>query len=90
MAKAAAQDRLVGSVSRSRREELRVSVRQANGVKWLDIRVYYESESGTMLPSPRGVSLSPNEWTQLRDILQRLHREKGGAPVPETPRPLGR
>jgi hypothetical protein len=85
MARAAVQDTVIGAVVRQRREELRVSVRQANGVKWLDIRVYYEAEDGSMRPSPRGVSLSPTEWKELRAVLQRLHQEKAGQPGARTP-----
>jgi hypothetical protein len=78
MAKRAVQDTVIGTVVRQRREELRVAVRQSNGVKWLDIRVYYEAEDGVMRPSQRGVSLSPKEYTELRQVLQKLRREKDG------------
>jgi hypothetical protein len=84
-ARAAPQDTLIGSVSRQRREEIRVSVRQVKGVKWLDLRIFYEDETGTMRPSQRGVSLSPQEWKNLREILGKLHREKEGRPSAATP-----
>ena len=75
MAKSAAQDQLIGAVSRSRREELRVSVRRANGKRILDIRVFVENDLGTMIPTARGVSLSSDQWIQLRGILQRLKQD---------------
>ena len=75
MAKSAAQDQLIGAVSRSRREELRVSVRRANGKRILDIRVFIENDLGTMIPTARGVSLSSDQWIQLRGILQRLKQD---------------
>jgi hypothetical protein len=78
MAKAAGPDRLIGAVSRQKREEIRVTVRNVGGTKWLDLRIYYESETGEMKPSQRGISLSPNEWKQLRQVLQTLHAEKAG------------
>jgi Transcriptional Coactivator p15 (PC4) len=78
MAKPAAQDRLIGAVERTRREELRVSVRTCKGAKWLDLRVYYEAPDGSMQPSARGVTLSEQDWKQLRVILQQL---KGGQPA---------
>jgi transcriptional coactivator p15 (PC4) len=80
MAKAAVQDTVIGTVVRQRREELRVSVRRANGVRWLDIRVFYEAEDGSMRASPRGVSLSPTEWKELRKVLMNLRQEKAGGP----------
>lgn len=72
---AAGQDTVIGTVSRTRREELRVSVRRANGKRILDIRVFVENDLGTMIPTARGVSLSSEHWIQLRGILQRLKRD---------------
>jgi Transcriptional Coactivator p15 (PC4) len=73
--RAAPQDTLIGSVSRQRREEIRVSVRRSAGLKWLDLRIYYEDETGTMRPSQRGVSISPKDWVKLREILGKLQKE---------------
>ena len=85
MAKGAAADTLIGTVSRTRREEIRVSIRKSNGVKWLDLRIFYESETGEMRPSQRGVSLSPNEWKALKVVLGKLRSEKGGQVGAATP-----
>jgi len=83
--RAAPQDTLIGTVSRQRREEIRVSIRQAQGVKWLDLRVYYEDETGAMRPSQRGVSLSSAEWKSLREILGKLKSGRSDADTPERP-----
>jgi hypothetical protein len=45
-AKAQAADTLIGTVSRVKREEIRVTVRQSQGKKWLDLRIFYEDETG--------------------------------------------
>jgi hypothetical protein len=78
MAKAATQDTVIGALGRTKREELRVTLRKSNGVTWLDLRIYYQSESGQMLPSQRGISVSGKELQQLRTILQKLYRERDG------------
>jgi hypothetical protein len=77
MAKAAVQETVIGAVIRQRREELRVSVRHANSRKMLDIRVWVEDELGRMIPTGRGVSLSPTEYTELRKVLATLRRKDG-------------
>ena len=71
------QDQLIGTVARVKREEVRVNVRTQGGMKWLDIRVYYQSETGEMRPSQRGVSLSPEEWKSLRQVLGKLLGKSG-------------
>jgi Transcriptional Coactivator p15 (PC4) len=84
MVKAAVHETVIGTVARVRKEQIRVSVRTSKGVKWLDIRVYYEAEDGSMRPSQRGVSLSPTEYTELRQVLQKLRREKDDRPAAAT------
>jgi Transcriptional Coactivator p15 (PC4) len=86
MAKAAAQDVVIGAVERTkRREEIRVSVRHGQHGKVLDLRIWIEDPiSGKMIPTPRGMALNPSEWTQLKAVLGKL--KKGGqAGVDKTP-----
>jgi Transcriptional Coactivator p15 (PC4) len=81
-ARQATKDEVIGAVSRMKREEIRVSVRRSAGMKWLDLRIYYEDETGAMRPSQRGVSISPKDWVKLREILGKLQKEgrsEGGA-----------
>jgi Transcriptional Coactivator p15 (PC4) len=88
MAKSAASEQVIGAVERTRREELRVSIRRANGKRILDIRVFVQDEFGKMIPTARGVLLSSDQWKQLREILMRLNQERGGAGDARTsPRP---
>jgi hypothetical protein len=81
------EDVVIGTVERQKREQIRVSVRKQGGVKWLDIRIYYEAETGDMRPSQRGVSLSSDEWKKLREVLQRLHQKDGRADVGASTQP---
>jgi Transcriptional Coactivator p15 (PC4) len=74
----AGQDTVIGRVVRQRREEVRVTVRRANGRKLLDVRIWIENELGQLIPTPRGVSLRPAEWTTLRQVLDGLKNRKGG------------
>jgi Transcriptional Coactivator p15 (PC4) len=81
----AVQDQLIGTVARQKREEIRVTVRKVGNTRWLDLRIYYEAETGDMRPSQRGVSLSPKEWIGLRKILQQLKDGKPEAATPSLP-----
>jgi hypothetical protein len=76
-------DTVIGAFQRQRVEQVRVSVRKINGVKVLDMRVYYQDEGGAWKPSPRGFTLTRQEWPKLRDCLVKLSKalkdERGGA-----------
>src|SRR5688572_17036362 len=85
MAKGTTQDTVFGTVVRQRREELRVSVRRANGRKILDIRVFVEDDLGRMIPTARGVSLSEHDWKELRQVLAQLTGGRTGADTPAQP-----
>jgi hypothetical protein len=78
-------DQVLGSEGRQRREEIRVSVRRAHGRKMLDIRVFVETELGEMIPTPRGVSLTEEDWKSLRQVLAQLTGGRAGAVTPAQP-----
>jgi hypothetical protein len=78
-------DQVLGTVTRQRREEIRVSVRRAHGKKMLDIRVFVETELGEMIPTPRGVSLTEEDWKELRQVLAQLKSGHAGADTPARP-----
>jgi|SRR5215475_10356622 len=84
-ASAAGGDVLVGAVVRQRKEEIRATIRTVGTTRWLDLRIFFEDETGTMRPSQRGLSLSPSEWSQLKEILQRLKSERDGRPSVSAP-----
>jgi hypothetical protein len=84
---AAPQDTVKGAVDLERRQQIRVSVRTRGTVKLLDLRIWIE-EGGAWIPTGRGFALEPKEWTQLKRVLETLHREKDGrGAVDATPRP---
>jgi hypothetical protein len=71
-------DTIIGTVSRQRNEEIRVSIRRSQGKKVLDIRIWVQDDLGKMIPTGRGVSLSRHDWTKLRQVLEKLVRERVG------------
>ena len=72
-------DEILGSIHRTKREEVRITLRKSEGKTWLDLRCYFQSETGSMVPTARGISLSGRELTQLRQILDKLYGDpKGG------------
>ncbi|XP_076875917.1 SUB1 regulator of transcription a [Brachyhypopomus gauderio] len=46
-----------------------VSVRDFKGKVLIDIREYWMDQEGEMKPGKKGISLSPEQWNQLKDQI---------------------
>ncbi|TNN29379.1 Activated RNA polymerase II transcriptional coactivator p15 [Liparis tanakae] len=46
-----------------------VSVREFKGKVLVDIREYWMNQDGEMKPGKKGISLNPEQWTQLKDQM---------------------
>ncbi|XP_043929376.1 activated RNA polymerase II transcriptional coactivator p15 [Protopterus annectens] len=46
-----------------------VSVREFKGKVLIDIREYWMDKDGDMKPGKKGISLSPEQWNQLKDQM---------------------
>lgn len=71
---------VVAEFAKNSRERVRVSLTLFKGVEYADIRVFWESESGTWLPSKKGITLSVELVRDLLlgvDSLQRNLEERG-------------
>ena len=63
-------DLLLAKFDRSPTEEVRVSLREFNGAKFLDVRVYAKpGDSDKFLPTKKGVAFAPRLLPKLRDAL---------------------
>uniref|UniRef100_A0A8C7FTS1 Activated RNA polymerase II transcriptional coactivator p15 n=1 Tax=Oncorhynchus kisutch TaxID=8019 RepID=A0A8C7FTS1_ONCKI len=49
-----------------------VSVREFKGKCLVDIREYWMNQDGEMKPGKKGISLNPEQWTQLKDQMSEI------------------
>ena len=52
-----------------------VTVREFRGKTLIDIRQYYvdnKSGSGDLKPTPKGISLSPDQYEELKNVLDEI------------------
>ncbi len=61
----------IGICPKNSREEIRVSLEMYNGRPICNIRVYFRSEEGEMLPSRKGLALSVDRLEGLVEVLNR-------------------
>jgi hypothetical protein len=63
---------LVHSFMKNALEEVRVSVSTFKGKKYVDIRVYYQDDSGEFKPSKKGIAISPELLPELENSIGKL------------------
>jgi len=68
---------LVHSFMKNALEEIRVSISTFKGKKYLDIRVFYQDDSGEFKPSKKGVALSPELLGELEAALSKVKETLG-------------
>ena len=62
-------DALVARIAKNPTEEVRVSLTSYRGHELVDIRVFFQDEQGEWRPTKRGVSLSVDSFTELREAV---------------------
>jgi hypothetical protein len=60
---------LVARIPKNPTEEVRVALTSYRGHDLVDIRVFYQDEAGEWRPTKRGVSLSVDSFTELREAV---------------------
>jgi hypothetical protein len=60
---------LVARIPKNPTEEVRVALTSYRGHDLVDIRVFYQDEQGEWRPTKRGVSISVDSFTELREAI---------------------
>jgi len=75
-------DALVARISKNPTEEVRISLTSYRGHELVDIRVYFQDDQGEWRPTKRGVSLSVDSFTELRDAVTKVEEMLNALPTP--------
>lgn len=75
--------RRIFAVRINSREQIEVTIREAMGRQWVDVRIWTRDLDGEMVSTPKGLSLKSEN---LRDVIKALQEaaddELIGAPAP--------
>ena len=75
-------DRLIAEFPKNDRGEVvRVSLRQYNGYRLLDLRTWYEDREGVLRPGRGGLCVRVELLPELREALDRASRTIGTEPA---------
>lgn len=69
-----ADDKVVSSFKRNPTEEVRATLKEFRGKRYLDLRIYYQDEAGEWKPTRKGVSLSTDFMPELKEAVMSLER----------------
>ena len=60
----------IGEIGRTETEVVRVSVEEYKGRKYLDVRIYFESDEGEWKPTKKGVTIQPDKIDLFMDLIR--------------------
>ena len=70
------EDKVVASFKRSATEEVRASIKDFKGRRYIELRIYYlEEKSDEWKPTRKGVSLSTEFMPELKNAVGSLEKE---------------
>jgi len=69
------ENQIVHSMKRTENEEVRVSIRSFKDKVYLDLRIFFKSaQSGEWIPSKKGLTLSTELISSLREGLEKAEQ----------------
>jgi len=66
-------DRLVATVRKNSREEVRISLRLFRGHRFIDVRLYALNADGTWIFTPKGFGIKQETYQPIMDGLAEAH-----------------
>ncbi len=74
------EKKLLATIPRTATEEIQVQLSEYKGRKFLDLRIFYTTDSGnTWNPTKKGVAVYPENLDQLKEAIEIAQRELEGA-----------
>lgn len=63
---------LLATIPRGTTEQLQIALSEFKGKKYLDLRIFYTTDSGnSWLPTKKGVTVSPENLELLKDTIDK-------------------
>jgi hypothetical protein len=62
----------LGEIQKNSTERIRVSRRSYEGHEFIDIRIFFEDDTGEWKPTKKGITIAPDKVKKLVDILQSM------------------
>jgi hypothetical protein len=63
-------------ISKNRREEVRISIDEYKGRKFVSIRVFYSDKDGEFRPTRKGITFPPSHLAEMQKAINAISRVK--------------
>ena len=60
---------IIGEIQRTGTDKIIVTVKEFKGKTYVDVRTFFENDDGEMVPTKKGVSLTPENLDELMRLL---------------------
>jgi hypothetical protein len=60
---------IIGEIQKTGTDKIIVSLKEFKGKTYVDVRTFFENDEGEMIPTKKGVSLTPDNLDQLIRLL---------------------
>jgi hypothetical protein len=60
---------IIGEIQKTGTDKIIVTVKEFKGKTYVDVRTFFENDEGEMVPTKKGVSLTPDNLDQLIRLL---------------------
>lgn len=68
---------IIGEIQKTGTDRIIVTVKEFKGKTYIDVRTFFENDEGEMVPTKKGVSLTPEN---LDELIRLLTEAKGKLP----------
>ena len=67
-------DRLITTMEKNSQEEIRFSLQEYRGTDLIDIRVYFDADSGKRRPTKKGISIPVDRFDEFMECLENVKK----------------
>lgn len=60
---------IIGEIQKTGNDKILVTVKEFKGKTYIDVRTHFENDEGEMIPTKKGVSLTPENVDELINLL---------------------
>ena len=69
---------IIGEIQKTGTDKIIVTVKEFKGKTYIDVRTFFENDEGEMIPTKKGVSLTPENLDELIQILNEAKKKLAG------------
>jgi len=69
---------IIGEIQKTGTDKIIVTIKEFKGKTYVDVRNFFENDEGEMIPTKKGVSLTPENLDELINILTEAKKQLPG------------